>query len=176
MYLLTMFLILVCKVPDMLGHLRPCMFVHQGLGLCVYRRRRCLRRHDRPQVVRRMHGGSNAPVGTGWSAAAQAIGKRALDLHHHGHAASSSAGYFWSTPSMAATCTPWAATSTAAKLLRHQRQEVSRFMAGMFAAVFIAIGGIVVCSRNSAAQINGCDSYLMQLPGRRVRRSFRGRR
>ena len=36
-----------------------------------------------------------------------------------------------------------------------------RFMAGMFAALFIAVAGIVVCSRNSAAQINGCDSYLM---------------
>ena len=31
----------------------------------------------------------------------------------------------------------------------------------MFAAAFIAIGGIVVCSRNSAAQVNGSDSYLM---------------
>ena len=36
-----------------------------------------------------------------------------------------------------------------------------RFMAGMFAALFSAVAGIVVCSRNSAAQINGCDSYLM---------------
>ena len=31
----------------------------------------------------------------------------------------------------------------------------------MFAAVFIAVAGIVVTSRNSAAQINSCDSYLM---------------
>ena len=28
-------------------------------------------------------------------------------------------------------------------------------------AVFIAIGAMVVCSRNSAAQITGCDNYLM---------------
>ena len=34
-------------------------------------------------------------------------------------------------------------------------------MAGMFAAFFIAVGGIVVCSRNSAAQVNGSDGYLM---------------
>ena len=27
--------------------------------------------------------------------------------------------------------------------------------------MFIAVGGIVVCSRNMSAMINGCDSYLM---------------
>ena len=36
-----------------------------------------------------------------------------------------------------------------------------RFIAGMVTAVFIAIGAMVVCSRNSAAQITGCDNYLM---------------
>ena len=36
-----------------------------------------------------------------------------------------------------------------------------RFLAGMLTAVMIAVGAIVVCSRNSAAQISGCDSYLM---------------
>lgn len=36
-----------------------------------------------------------------------------------------------------------------------------RFLAGMLTAVLIAVGAIVVCSRNSAAQISGCDSYLM---------------
>ncbi len=49
---------------------------------------------------------------------------------------------------------------TAAKLSGINVKKM-RFMAGMFAAIFIAIGGIVVCSRNSAAQINGSDSYLM---------------
>ncbi len=36
-----------------------------------------------------------------------------------------------------------------------------RLLAGMLTAVMIAVGAIVVCSRNSAAQISGCDSYLM---------------
>ena len=36
-----------------------------------------------------------------------------------------------------------------------------RFIAGMATAVFIAIGAIVVCSRDSAAQITGSDNYLM---------------
>jgi len=49
---------------------------------------------------------------------------------------------------------------TAAKLSGIDVKKM-RFMAGMFAALFIAIGGIVVCSRNSAAQVNGSDGYLM---------------
>ena len=49
---------------------------------------------------------------------------------------------------------------TAAKLSGIDVKKM-RFMAGMFAAFFAAIGGIVVCSRNSAAQVNGCDGYLM---------------
>ena len=36
-----------------------------------------------------------------------------------------------------------------------------RLLAGMLTAVMIAVGAIVACSRNSAAQISGCDSYLM---------------
>ena len=36
-----------------------------------------------------------------------------------------------------------------------------RFLAGMLTAAILAVGAIVVCSRNSAAQISGCDSYLM---------------
>lgn len=36
-----------------------------------------------------------------------------------------------------------------------------RFLAGMVTAVFIGIGAVVVCSRNTAAQIGGCDNYLM---------------
>ena len=61
---------------------------------------------------------------------------------------------------MAATYMLWA------EIKQRQSFPVSmlrkyRFMAGMFAAVFIAVAGIVVTSRNSAAQINSCDSYLM---------------
>lgn len=36
-----------------------------------------------------------------------------------------------------------------------------RFLAGMITAVFIAVGAMVVCSRNTAAQLCGCDNYLM---------------
>ncbi len=36
-----------------------------------------------------------------------------------------------------------------------------RFLAGMVTAVFLAVGAMVVCSRNTAAQLCGCDNYLM---------------
>jgi len=36
-----------------------------------------------------------------------------------------------------------------------------RYLAGMITAVFIAIGGILVASRGSSAQVYCCDTYLM---------------
>ena len=37
-----------------------------------------------------------------------------------------------------------------------------RYLAGMITAVFIAIGGMLVASRGSSAQVMCCDNYLMQ--------------
>lgn len=37
-----------------------------------------------------------------------------------------------------------------------------RYLAGMITAVFVAIGGILVASRGSSAQVMCCDNYLMQ--------------
>ena len=37
-----------------------------------------------------------------------------------------------------------------------------RYLAGMITAIFIAIGGILVASRGSSAQVMGADNYLMQ--------------
>jgi len=37
-----------------------------------------------------------------------------------------------------------------------------RYLAGMITAVFIAIGGIIVASRGSSAQVMAADNYLMQ--------------
>ena len=37
-----------------------------------------------------------------------------------------------------------------------------RYLAGMITAVFVAIGGILVSSRGSSAQVMCCDNYLMQ--------------
>ena len=36
-----------------------------------------------------------------------------------------------------------------------------RYLAGMITAIFVAIGGILVASRGSSAQVMCCDDYLM---------------
>lgn len=38
----------------------------------------------------------------------------------------------------------------------------TRYMAGIITAVFITIGGILVASRGSSAQVGCCDNYFMQ--------------
>ncbi len=150
MYLLTMFLILVCKIPDMLATC-ALMFVHQGLGLWW------------------TGGGAvssgmptrwgTPPVRPGWTQDFLNIGRAPyciiimlvcvffafvfLNYTKHGRYLYAMGG-----------------NKVAAKLSGINVKRY-RFLAGMVTAVFIAIGAMVVCSRNSAAQITGCDNYLM---------------
>lgn len=150
LYLLTMFLILVCKIPDMLATC-SLMFVHQGLGLWW------------------TGGGAvssgmptrwgSQPVRAGWTEGFLNIGRAPwciiimlacvafafifLNYTKHGRYLYAMGG-----------------NRVAAKLSGINVKQY-RFVAGMVTAVFIAIGAMVVCSRNSAAQITGCDNYLM---------------
>lgn len=150
LYLLTMFLILVCKIPDMLATC-ALMFVHQGLGLWW------------------TGGGAvssgmptrwgTQPVRTGWTEGFLNIGRAPwcilimllcvafafvfLNYTKHGRYLYAMGG-----------------NKVAAKLSGIDVKKY-RFIAGMVTAVFIAVGAMVVCSRNSAAQITGCDNYLM---------------
>ncbi len=158
MYLLTMFLILVCKIPDMLATC-ALQFVHQGLGLAYTGGSAVSAGLGGPKWFANLHGGNNAALAAGWSDGARAIGKEPwiyiimivcvvvcwilLERTKYGRYLYAMGG-----------------NRTAAKLSGINVKKM-RFMAGMFAAVFIAIGGIMVCSRNLAAQINGSDSYLM---------------
>ena len=150
LYLLTMFLILVCRVPDMLATC-ALMFVHQGLGLW-------------------WTGGGAVSAGmpTRWGTAPARAG--------------------WTEAALSIGAAPWcilimlACVAFAFVFLRYTRHgrclyamgsnhiaaaysgipvRKYRFLAGMLTAVMISVGAIVVCSRNSAAQISGCDSYLM---------------
>ena len=150
LYLLTVFLILVCRIPDMLATC-ALMFVYQGLGLW-------------------WTGGGAVSAGmpTPWGAAPVRSG--------------------WTESSLAIGAAPWcilimlACVAFAFVFLQYTRHgrclyamgsnhtaaaysgipvKKCRFLAGMLTAVMIAVGAIVVCSRNSAAQISGCDSYLM---------------
>ncbi len=150
LYLLTMFLILVCCVPDMLATC-ALMFVHQGLGLWW------------------TGGGAvsagmptswgAAPIRTSWTETALSIGASPwcilimlscvafafvfLQYTRHGRCLYAMGGNHI------------AAAYSGIPVKKY------RFLAGMLTAVMIAVAAIVVCSRNSAAQISGCDSYLM---------------
>ncbi len=157
-YLLTMFLILVCKIPDMLATC-ALQFVHAGLGLAFTGGSAVSAGLGVPKWIAAFRGGDNTPLRKGWTIGSQNIGKSPyiiiimlvcvlicwvlLERTKHGRYLYAMGG-----------------NKTAAKLSGINVKKY-RFMAGMFAALFIAVAGIVVCSRNSAAQINGCDSYLM---------------
>lgn len=150
MYQMTMFLILVCKVPDMLATC-ALMFVHQGLGQWYI-------------------GGGAVSTGmnTPWGAAPkktvldnsfQAIGRAPwiiiimfacvafayifLDYTKHGRFLYAMGG-----------------NKEAAQLSGINFKKY-RYLAGMLTAVFIAIAGILVSSRQSSAQVMCCDDYLM---------------
>ena len=158
MYLLNMFLILVCKVPDMLATC-ALQFVHQGLGLAFTGGSAVSAGMSTPGWATALKGGDSSPLRSGWTEASQNIGKShyiiiimllcvvlcfiLLERTKYGRYLYAMGG-----------------NKMAARLSGIDVKKM-RFMAGMFAALFIAVGGIVVCSRNSAAQINGSDSYLM---------------
>ena len=134
-------------------------FVHAGLGLAFTGGSAVSAGLSAPKWFGALHGGDNSPLRKGWTTASMNIGKSPyiiiimllcvvvcwvlLERTKHGRYLYAMGG-----------------NKTAAKLSGINVKKY-RFMAGMFAAVFIAVAGIVVTSRNSAAQINSCDSYLM---------------
>ncbi|MEA4896920.1 ABC transporter permease [Bacillota bacterium Meth-B3] len=151
MYQLTMFLILVCKIPDMLATC-ALMFVHQGLGQWYIG-------GGAVSTGMRLPNGS-APVRTALSDSFSAIGRAPwiiiimlacvlvahvfLEYTKHGRFIYAMGG-----------------NKQAAKLSGINVKGY-RYLAGMITAVFIAIGGILVSSRGSSAQVMCCDVYLMQ--------------
>ena len=151
MYQLTMFLILVCKIPDMLATV-ALMFVHQGLGQWYIG-------GGAVSTGMRLPNGT-APVRTALSDSFSAIGRAPwiiiimlacvlaayifLEYTKHGRFIYAMGG-----------------NRQAAKLSGINVKGY-RYLAGMITAVFIAIGGILVASRGSSAQVMGADNYLMQ--------------
>lgn len=150
LYLLTMFLILVCRVPDMLATC-ALMFVHQGIGLWWTGGGAVSAGMPTPW--------GTDPVRMGWKEEALAIGAAPwcilimlvcvifafvfLQYTRHGR------------------CLYAMGSNHTAAVYSGIPVKRYRFLAGMLTAVMIAVGAIVVCSRNGAAQISGCDSYLM---------------
>ena len=150
MYQLTMFLILVCKIPDMLATC-ALMFVHQGLGQWYI-------------------GGGAVSTGmkTSWGAdpartmlseSFSAIG-RAPWIIIIMFACVIVAHVFLNYTKHGRFLYAMGGNKQAAKLSGINVKKY-RYMAGMITAVFIAIGGILVASRGSSAQVMCCDSYLM---------------
>ncbi len=151
MYQLTMFLILVCKIPDMLATC-ALMFVHQGLGQWYIG-------GGAVSTGMRLPNGS-APARIALSDSFSAIGRYPwiiiimlacvlaayvfLEYTKHGRFIYAMGG-----------------NKQAAKLSGINIKGY-RYLAGMITAVFIAIGGILVASRGSSAQVMCCDNYLMQ--------------
>ena len=151
LYQLTMFLILVCKIPDMLATC-ALMFVHQGLGQWYIG-------GGAVSTGMRTPAGAD-PARTTLSNAFTAIGRSPyiiiimlacvlvaflfLNYTKHGRFLYAMGG-----------------NKQAAKL-SGINIKAYRYLAGMITAVFIAIGGIMVASRGSSAQVMCCDNYLMQ--------------
>lgn len=150
MYQLTMFLILVCKIPDMLATC-ALMFVHQGLGQWYIG-------GGAVSTGMKTSWGA-APARTTLSSSFSAIGRAPwiiiimfvcvivahifLNYTKHGRFLYAMGGNL-----------------QAAKLSGINVKRY-RYLAGMITAVFIAIAGILVASRGSSAQVMCCDDYLM---------------
>ena len=151
MYQLTMFLVLVCKIPDMLATC-ALMFVHQGLGQWYIG-------GGAVSTGMRLPNGSQ-PAVTKLSNAFLAIGREPwliiimlvcvvsawifLDYTKHGRFIYAMGG------------------NKLAARLSGINVKGYRYLAGMIAALFIAVGGILVASRGSSAQVMCCDNYFMQ--------------
>ncbi|MGH4036378.1 MAG: ABC transporter permease [Sphaerochaeta sp.] len=149
-YLLTLFLILVCKIPDMLATV-ALMFVHQGLGLWYTGGGAVSAGMSLPN--------GSAPARRGLSEAFMAIGQ-APTIIIIMLACVAAAHIFLTYTKYGRYLYAMGGNRKAAKLSGINVIKY-RFMAGMITAIFIAIGAIVVSSRNTAAQIVGCDNYLM---------------
>ena len=151
MYQLTMFLILVCRIPDMLAT-ASLMFVHQGLGQWYIG-------GGAVSTGMRLPNG-NPPARTMLTDSFSAIGRAPwiiiimlvcvllayVFLEHTKHGR-----YMYAM----------GGNKQAARLSGID-VKAYRYLAGMITALFITIGGILVASRGSSAQVMNSDGYLMQ--------------
>ena len=150
MYQLTMFLILVCKIPDMLATC-ALMFVHQGIGQWYI---------GGGAVSTGMKTSWGAdPVRTALTDGFSAIG-RAPWIIIIMFVCVAAAHVFLNYTKQGRYLYAMGGNKQAAKLSGINTKKY-RYMAGMITAVFIAIAGIMVASRGSSAQVMCCDDYLM---------------
>jgi simple sugar transport system permease protein len=152
LYQLTMFLILVCKIPDMLATC-ALMFVHQGLGQWY------IGGGAVSTGMRVPHSGAD-PARTTLSSAFSAIGRSPYIIIIM-LACVLAAHIFLNYTKHGRFLYAMGGNRQAAKLSGIDVKKY-RYLAGMITGLFIAIGGILVASRGSSAQVMCCDNYLMQ--------------
>ncbi len=150
MYQLTMFLILVCKIPDMLATC-ALMFVHQGIGQWYIG-------GGAVSTGMRTSWGAE-PARTALSESFSAIG-RAPWIIIIMFACVILAHVFLNYTKHGRYLYAMGGNKEAAKLSGINVKKY-RYLAGMITAIFIAVGGILVASRGSSAQVACCDNYLM---------------
>ncbi|MDD4083331.1 MAG: ABC transporter permease, partial [Sphaerochaetaceae bacterium] len=139
-YLVTLFLILVCKIPDMLATC-ALMFIHQGLGLWYTGGGAVSAGMSLPN--------GNPPARRGLSDAFMSIGQAPMIIIIM-LACVAVAHVFLTYTKHGRYLYAMGGNRTAAKLSGINVTKY-RFLAGMITAIFIAIGAIVVASRNTAA-------------------------
>jgi hypothetical protein len=150
LYQLTMFLILVCKIPDMLATC-ALMFVHQGIGQWYIG-------GGAVSTGMRTSWGAE-PLRTVLSNSFSAIG-RAPWIIIIMFVCVIAAHIFLNYTKYGRYLYAMGGNRQAAKLSGINIKKY-RYMAGMITAIFIAIAGILVASRGSSAQVMCCDDYLM---------------
>ena len=146
-----MFLILVCKVPDMLGTC-ALMFVHQGLGQWYIG-------GGAVSTGMRLPNG-NAPARTLLSDSFLNIGRAPLIIIIM-LVCVFAAYIFLEYTKYGRYMYAMGGNKQAARLSGINVKKI-RYLAGILTALFIAIGGILVSSRGSSAQVMCCDNYFMQ--------------
>ena len=155
LYQLTMFLILVCKVPDMLATC-ALQFVHQGIGLwyigggAVSTGMLPNRLKERlGQPARTLLGedfkaiGLNPAIIIGVMLASVLLAYIFLEHTKYGRFMYAIGG-----------------NKQAAKLSGINVKGY-RYLAGMITALFVVVGAVLVACRQSAASVNCCDNYFM---------------
>ena len=144
LYQLTMFLILVCKVPDMLATC-ALQFVHQGIGLW-YIGGGAVSTGMLPNRLKERLGqaiGLNPAIIIGVMLASVLLAYIFLEHTKYGRFMYAIGG-----------------NKQAAKLSGINVKGY-RYLAGMITALFVVVGAVLVACRQSAASVNCCDNYFM---------------
>lgn len=155
LYQLTMFLILVCKVPDMLATC-ALQFVHQGIGLWYVGGGAV----STGMLPNRLKESLGAPARTLLGDDFKAIGANPAIIIGVMLASVLLAYIFLEHTKFGRYMYAIGGNKQAAKLSGINVKGY-RYLAGMITAIFIVVGAVLVVCRQSAASVSCCDNYFM---------------